>query len=678
MNKYAELKGDALTEHLSNYLVDSWSYSGVSTFARNEKAFEMQYIYRERSRSGMSSIVGSAYHAALKNFFSSWAGQGDAPDPVQLTQWAFDYLDTVPANEWRLGTKNPTVENCIETATARLNKLIASFCSEYTIYTEKIAEVLSVEVKEHAWVTVNGVDIPLPCHAIMDLVVKLNDGRVVIIDHKSKSAYTGEDEIALTHGQQAIAYVTVWETLYPQYPVSEVWFIENKDSQNKDKSAQLRKNIIALDADSRRLYEALLYEPLRRMIQAVSDPDYIYTINTSDNLADKAELYEFWARTQTCEAVDFEYVPTAKLGLLEKRQRKIKDSSVESGMTPKVIAEFRKNAAAFITFDYSKSNMTNSEKIEHMLRTFNIKVRVAHVIEGFSCDTYLLEAAPGVDLLAIFRYKMSIASALDAERVRIQGEPLIKYEGKTYLGIEVNKERTENLLWDKKYVEGHKIPLGLDNFRRTVVWDLDNHSTPHVLVCGATGSGKSVELITIMHGAMEAGVTDITILDPKWEFAEMTLPENVKVISEISEIEAALAGMVEDMNTRIKAREKRLSLVIFDEFADASDQARKGKQLAPGEKSLIENFKMMLQKGRSCGYRFVAATQRASVQTIPGDIKANLLVRICFVLPTGIDSKVVLDTEGAEALAGKGDGIIRSPEYLGGMIRFQGFYYKQN
>lgn len=682
MNQYSTLIGDALEEHLSNYLVDSWSYSGVSTFARNEKAFEMQYIYREKRRSIISSVVGSAYHYALKQYFSSW--DHNAPDPVQLSQWAFEYLDTVPANEWKLGIKNPTVENCIENATARINKLIASFCSEFEIYTEDIVEVLAVEVRRESWVTINGVDIPLPLHAIIDLVVRLKDGRIVVIDHKSKSAYTAEDEIALVHGQQAITYVKDWETHYPHFPVSEVWFIENKDSANKDKSPQLRKNVIKLDADSRRLYEALLYEPLRRMLQAVADPDYIYTINTSDNLVDKAELYDFWARTQVCEAVDFEYVPTAKLALLEKRQRKIKDSSVGS-VSPKVIAEFRKNASSFITFDYSHSNMTNSEKIEHILRTFNIKVQVAHVVEGFSCDTYLCEVAPGVELISVFRHTLDIASALDVPKVRIQGEPLVIYQGKAYLGIEVNKERTEDLLWDKKYLAGKKIPLGLDNYRNTVVWDLENNSTPHALVCGCTGSGKSVELISILHYAIEAGIQDITILDPKFEFADMVLPKNVKVISDIPDIEAKLAEMVVDMNDRVKYHLSYLSLVIFDEFADAADQARSGRELdikdesgkiVGREKSLIENFKMLLQKGRSAGFRFVAATQRASVKTIPGDIKVNLPVQICFRVPKGLDSKVVLDSEGAEALAGKGDGLLHSPQYIDGLVRFQGFYHK--
>lgn len=683
MNKYAAYSPERLEEHLSNYLIDSWSYSAVSTFARNEKSFEMQYIYRERSKSGISAIVGNAYHAALKQYFCAWAGEALPGDAVDLTKWAYEYLDGVPANDWKLGKRTATVDAASAAANDRLNRLIASFCAEISTYVEDIAEVLSVEVKEQAWITLNGVDIPLPCHAIIDLVVRTRDGRVVIVDHKSKTNYTDEDEVALVHGQQAITYVKVWETLYPHLPVSEVWFIENKDSANKDGSAQLRKHVIRMDADSRRLFEALLYEPLRRMIEAVSDPDYIYTINTSDKLADMAELYSFWARTQICEAVDFEYVPTAKLSLLEKRQRKIKDSSSASGLTPKVITEFRRNAAAFITFDYSKSDMTNSEKIEHLLRTYNIKVRVAHVVEGFSCDTYLCEVAPGVELLSVFRHSLDIANALDVPRVRIQGEPLVIYEGKSYLAVEVNKKRTEDLVWDRKFLSGLRIPLGLDNYRNTVVWDLDNNSTPHVLVCGATGSGKSVELSSIIWYAVEAGLTDITVLDPKFEFACAGLPDHVRVVSDIEDIERTLADMVKDMNARVKNREKRLSLVIFDEFADAADQARSGKQLdirdengtvVGREKSLLENFKMLLQKGRSCGFRFVAATQRASVKTIPGDIKVNLPVQVCFRVPKGLDSKVVLDCEGAEALAGSGDGLIHSPEYNDGLVRFQGFY----
>ena len=86
---------------------------------------------------------------------------------------------------------------------------------------------------------------------------------------------------------------------------------------------------------------------------------------------------------------------------------------------------------------------------------------------------------------------------------------------------------------------------------------------------------------------------------------------------------------------------------------------------------------MLAQKGRSLGYRLIAATQRASAKVISGDIKVNFPVQVCFRMPKAKDSEVVLGQTGAEALAGKGDGLMRSPEYSDDLIRFQGFYKEQ-
>ena len=215
MNRYAQLTPEQLEEHFSNYLVDSWSYSSVSCFARNEKAFEMQYIYREKDSRSVSSLAGNAYHEALKYYFSAW-GQHELAEPaiVDLTQWAYEYLDEVGANEWRLTDKFPTVEQAKAEATRIVNNLLESFCAELSTYTEQIAQVLDVEARYEPWVTVNGVDIPLPLHCIVDLVVRLKDGRIVVIDHKSKSAFTDEKELALVHGQQAITYVKGWEAAH--------------------------------------------------------------------------------------------------------------------------------------------------------------------------------------------------------------------------------------------------------------------------------------------------------------------------------------------------------------------------------------------------------------------------------------------------------------------------------
>lgn len=695
MNKYNGYTPDELQDLLSGYLIDSWSYSKVNTFARNEKQFEKSYVYLEPDKRGVTSIAGNAYHEALRSFFEQFNDGDKVPDLVKLTQVAYDYIDNdVADNDWRLTDSLPTVdqarEKCINTVTA----LLQNFCAEYTIYTDHIAEVISVEEKDSAMVVCNGVDIPLPLHYVADLVIKTKDGKTVIIDHKSKGQYTSDDEVSLVHGQQAMTYVLGYEQSLSDSDrhVDEVWFVENKYSKNKNKSEQLRLHRFVMDEDSRKLHEYYLYQPLRRMLEAVSDPDYIYTINASDNLADKAELYEFSARTLIAEVDDFPNIPDSKKPLIEKRQRKIKDSSI-AVISPRVIRQFRKSAASFITFDYSHSNMTNKEKIEHKFRTFGKQVQVSHEIDGYSCNTYLCEVAAGIAIDSLKTYAKDIAYALDVPSVRIAHD-LVVYEGRSYLSIEVSKKRTETLDWDASLLDGHKIPLGKDNFKQVVSWDLDNHSTPHMLVCGATGSGKSVLIRSTIAYALLANMR-VIVMDPKYEFTALSV--KCEVWNDIADIERRMKELVEEMQG-LKGTFGGMTLIVFDEFADAVASARSGKELdikeevivgeykdgrqkkawevVGREKSLEENLKMLLQKGRSLGYRIVAATQRASAKVITGDAKVNFPCVCCFRVPKALDSKVVIDEDGAQALAGGGDGLFKSPEYMDQLVRFQGFFYK--
>lgn len=667
MNQYGKFTKEQMEEHFSYYLMDSWSYSKVSCFARNEKAFEKEYIYCERGRRSASSIAGNAYHKALEHFFASMGSGNPQPSLIDLQQIAFEYIEAVPANDWKLQKTTPTIDEAKAEAAKKASGALQNFFMEMSVYMDEIEEVIGIEERFEEWVVVNGVDIPLPCHAEVDVIARLKDGRTVIIDHKLKSAYSDEKEAALVHGKQAITYVVVYESKHPDIRIDEVWFVENKISANRDKSPQLKKFSLTMDADSRRLYEALLYEPLRRMIEAVSDPDYIYTVNDSDNLTDKAELYEFWTRTLIAEADDFN-VPEGKKSLIAQRQRKIKDSGLAT-IDPRVITSFRKNAASFITFDYSMTDMTNPERIEHLLRTFGLLVKVAHEIKGFSSDTYLLECGAGVKIANIDKFRLDIASALNVPNVRIS-RTLVEYQGKTYLAVEANKKRTEDLLWDASYLDGMRIPVGMDNYRNVVAWDLGNHSTPHMLVCGATGSGKSVLVKSTIEYAKAAGITNIVVFDPKYEFCDI---DGIECYNEIEDIEAMMQMLVEDMQRRAKARKTAgTTLVIFDEFADAIAQARSGKALG-GDKSLEENLRILAQKGRSLGFRILAATQRASTKIITGDTKVNFPVQVCFRVPKAVDSNVVIDEDGAESLAGYGDGLMKSPEYLS-TIRFQGFY----
>ena len=688
-HSFKGLSPDQLENLLSDFLVDSWSYSSVTTFARNEKAYEMNYIYREPFKRSASAVSGNAYHEALEFYFSQ-KKEGIIADIVDLQNIAFDYLATVPANSWKLQKTTPNVEKCLQTCTKKVTSLLKNFFENIAIYDFK--EIIAVELYCDEFLTVNGVDIPIPCHGKIDLVAVTQDGLNVIVDHKSKDKYSNEKEVALSIGKQAVTYYhLIFEKL--NIKIDEVWFVENKASQNQDKSiAQLQCFKSEMTKDTVRLYDAMLYEPLRRMMSAVSDPEYVYLMNEDDNFVDKAEMHSFWAKTMISEVEDFN-ISESKKELVGKRLKKIRDSSLAT-INPKVIKQFKVNASNFIQFNLKDKNMTSEDKIIHILKTVGAVVDVPHKFEGISNDTFLLRASAGTQIASIQRYKLDIANALDVSSVRIKKD-LEMYEGESYLSIEAPKKRTEDLLYDEKYLEDLKIPLGLDNYGRTIVWDLNNQSTPHALICGATGSGKSVNIISILEFALKGGINDVIIFDPKFEFTKYQLIDGIEVYNDIEDIETLMEFLVEEMNDKISNGNTSKKLVIFDEFADAISSSAKGNELKIYEdravgrykngstkfkrthvgtkNSLEKNLQILGQKGRSCGFRIVAATQRASVKVITGDTKVNFPVQICFRVPKEIDSKVVLGEGGAEALTGKGDGLVNTPEYLG-IQRFQSFY----
>lgn len=700
MSIYKTYDIDQLQNLFSQFLINSWSYSKVSAFARNEKAFEMSYIFGVYGKSSSSTIAGQAYHKALEFYFRSLSS-GEVIDIVELEKLAFEYIDEVPGNYWKLQKTTATVEECQKKACSTVSALLRNFISEIGIYTDDISEVISTELEGEEFLVINGVDIPLPCRFKIDLVVRTKEGKIAIVDHKSKAAFTSEDEMALSIGMQAITYIKAYESKTGQH-VDEVWFVENKYSKNKDNAPQLNNFKLSLDQNTRTLYEAMLYEPLKRMIEAVNDPDYVYMMNESDNYVDRAELYDFWARTMICEVEDFN-VDETKKELVSRRLKKVRDASIET-ISPSVIKKFKENASQFIQYDLSNKNMTDAQKIEHVLRSFGIIVRVAHTFNGISSNTYLLEISAGVKISSIYSKRLDIANALDVSNVRISNE-LSVYDGKSYLAIDFSKKRTGRLDFDPSLLQGMRIPIGKDNFGQVVVWDLENNSTPHALVCGATGSGKSVCVRSTIEYAKKAGVDNIIIFDPKHEFREYNNRGGILVLSDILDIEEYMAKLVDFMNNMVREGKKKTTLVIFDEFADAVAQSRKGAELdikeevqvgtyapkkgplgfmmpgAPkfqlkkvGElKSLEENLRVLLQKGRSSGFRIMAATQRASVKVITGDAKVNFPVQICFRVPKEQDSRVVLDEPGAEALTGMGDGLIKSPEYTQ-TVRFQAFY----
>ncbi|WP_438423081.1 DNA translocase FtsK [Aquimarina macrocephali] len=687
-HKYRNLSPDEYDQLFSNFLIDSWSFSKISSFSRNEKAFEMSYIYRVPPKLSASTIAGQAYHLSLDYYFESLKNK-EEKDLVELQKIAFEFIENQRANIWKIQKTTPTIDACKEKAYKLSVSLLENFLREKQVYEFK--EILFIERYFDEFLNINGVDIPLPCHAKVDLIAKTHDDKIVVIDHKSKATFSDEKELAFGIGKQAITYFNCVESAL-KIKVDEVWFVENKYSNNRNGKPQLNCFKVEMSEDTIKLYEALVYEPLKRMLEAVSDPDYVYLINENDNFIDKAEIHEFWSKTMISEVEDFN-IPESKKEIISNRLKKIRDASIGS-INPSVIKKFRNNASEFIQYNLSDKDMTKQEKIEHILRTLGIIARVDHTFSGYSNDTFLLSVSAGTSLSKIYKYKLDIANALDVSSIRINKQ-LFVYEGKSYISIESSKKRDKDLIFDKSYLEGLKIPIGVDNFDKCIYWDLQNQSTPHVLMCGATGSGKSVSIESIIHYAIEAKIQNIVVFDPKFEFQTLKANSNIEVYNDIEDIENKMEQLIVKMNELVKSGSEQKTLIVFDEFADAVSASKKGQELKVYEdqvvglyqngspkmkrihvstkKALEENLKIILQKGRSSGFRVLAATQRASVKVITGDAKVNFPVQICFRVPKEIDSKVVLGESGAESLSGKGDGLINSPEYLD-LVRFQGFY----
>ena len=661
MSKYKSYTLEQLEEHNSNYIISSLSNSKVQCYARNPLDFEKQYIYQERSKSSARTIAGQAVHYALDFYFTNKMN-GTILSLPELEALAFDYIDQVPANSWKIQTTNPTVEDCILTAGNLSTKFLYNFYQEKNKYEDYIKEILYVELYLSEFITLSGVDIPLVFNMKIDLVILTHEDTVALIDHKNKAKFSSDEEIALNMGDQGIIYTKGLESAYPHLRVDELWIAENKDSKNKDGSSQIVIHKVKMDENVRSQYEFECYKLVRAVIQAVSDPDHVYIRNKSDNLADQAELINFSYRMMMCEIDDFA-IDESKKDLIQKRHKKIKDSSTEM-IAPQVIKNFAKTTEKFIQYDLSTIYTTMKEKIEHTLRSFGLKVQMAHELEGYSSNTYLLEAGAGVNISSILKQNLNIANTLNVSNVRILPN-LMVYEGKSYVAIETSKKRDKDLFWDSNELVGMKIPIGKDNLGNTIVWDLENHSTPHMLVGGATGSGKSVSILSTIAYAKKAGIKEIYIFDPKFEFEDLR-GDGTEVYNDVADIEVMLEILVEKMENKVKAKNTDKILIVFDEYADAI--------MAAGKNSELDKYmKRILQKGRSSGFRVLAATQRASVKIISGDMKVNFPVQICFRVPKKVDSKVMIDEPGAEILAGAGDGLIRSPEYAD-ITRFQAFY----
>ncbi len=324
-----------------------------------------------------------------------------------------------------------------------------------------------------------------------------------------------------------------------------------------------------------------------------------------------------------------------------------------------------------------KDNLkANAQVLEETLDDFGISARVTDIERGPVITRYELEPAPGVKLNRIVNLEDDIALVMKAQSVRI----VAPIPGKARVGIEVPNSQSSlvylrDLLFATEFQNSNSkltLALGKDIAGHPVITDLGD--MPHLLIAGTTGAGKTVcvnSLILSMLFKSSPNDLKLLMVDPKMvELAPFNgLPHLLcPVLTEAKKAAAALNWVVSEMEDRyqllakVSARnidaynkkEEKIPyiVVIIDEMADLMMIARD---------QIESTITRLAQLSRAVGIHLIMATQRPSVDVITGVIKANFPARISFKVASKVDSRTVLDMNGADKLLGKGDMLFLRP-----------------
>ncbi len=343
----------------------------------------------------------------------------------------------------------------------------------------------------------------------------------------------------------------------------------------------------------------------------------------------------------------------------------------------------------------------NIEKLEAVLKSFNVTAKVVEVHIGPTVAQYELEIASGTRVNKITTLSREIALALSKKDVRIEA-PI---PGKSTVGIEFANDKPQAVSFYEimaskvmKQAEDKKlmVPLG-----KSIMGDIgvcEINKMPHMLIAGTTGSGKSVCVNGIICSILMRAKPDevkLAMVDPK--VVELSVYNGIPhlmcpVVSDPKKAAILLAKMVAEMERRYQQFSETGTKKIegYNEYIEkwnkAHPDAKKNKMpfiviiideladlMMVAAKEVEDSILRITQKARAAGIHLIVATQRPSTEVITGLIKANIPSRIAFAVGSGIDSRTILDQTGAEKLLGKGD-MFFLPIGMNSPIRVQGSF----
>ena len=388
----------------------------------------------------------------------------------------------------------------------------------------------------------------------------------------------------------------------------------------------------------------------------------------------------------------------------EKRGPEITSSSARVPGEKKIVrrnANYRPVPTSLLPKGEPVSNPNNkpelkqkAEELQDTLKSFGINAEVKNITCGPAITRFELTIDKGVKVSRVLSLQDDIALAMAAVSVRIEA-PI---PGKSAIGIEIPNKKTtavrlRGLVETPEFKNGPKleVPLGRDIPGNPIMCDIAK--MPHLLVAGSTGSGKSVCINTILTSILMKSTPDdvrMILIDPK--VVELSIYNGIPhllmpVVNNPKKAANALKWAVVEMERRYKLfadnlvrdlagynemlvyngeKPLPLILIVIDELADLMTVAAK---------EVEEYISRLAAMARAAGLHLLIATQRPSVDVITGTIKSNIPSRIAFAVASGVDSRTILDSNGAEKLLGKGD-MLYAPQSAPKPIRGQGAFLK--
>lgn len=619
--------------------------------------FRIRYINGDviETMHSVASVLGNAFHHAIDTFYKT-AGAG-LDDVAAGLQAGTQFIEEYPEGFIKWSKTIPDRQTLLEKFAYVYNNRVPELKREGFIDSEIMLEhEINVEWRGEK------LELPIKLKGYVDRLYKDEEGRLILEDDKVCYTFSNPDKIDGKKLLQAVQYYFLVYAETGQEPY-KMRFVETKYTEGKDKTVPKTKAYDVVFSENELFFDFFLrfYQDTVRAlsgeqvflpnIDALYDNEvgiiaYVHRLDVPEEKAKHEKMHRVENITEVL-----------KRKVTSVRNMKCLESAVERSLV-----EYK-------SIDFSK--MSTEQKIATKLMEHGIVLHYDSTVDGNSFQQYRFTPSIGVKMKTLYGYAADVEQALGISGVRI----IAPIPNTTFVGIEVPKTERQFVSLTKKVIGAKEegIPIGVNYNGEVLRLSLDE--MPHALVAGATGSGKSVFLNALINTVIAHGGAELLLIDPKQvELSQFvshakavgyTAEEAVAILTELSEEMERRFGSMKQAKVRHYTQCGLTQIVcVVDEFADLV--------LAKNGSMVTDLMVRIAQKGRAAGIHLVIATQRPDSKVISGLIKANFPTKIAFATSSEVNSRIILDENGAEKLLGKGDCLVANPKFVG-LQRVQAF-----